>query len=222
MGGCGWRFKAFGAWCGLALVFSSALTLAEVGKWRAPDVEVNKINPIRYDVDSVSKGGELFFRHCQGCHGYWGEGNGVIGPTLNGRPANLLRLAGNQSVGEFAWKIAEGRNDMPAFRSILSQTEIWQVVNFVESLENEIGSREQSPIVRRCAQCHGLAGRAIYEGWPNLADMTQREIADKLRAHRSQVIEDSAMSKVAFDLTDGEIEEAARFFSAPPSESSSD
>lgn len=182
--------------------------------WQAPDQAQAKNNPIRYDVDSVQEGKLLFAQHCLQCHGYWGEGNGIVGLTLNGRPANLLRLAGKQSPGAFAWKIAEGRGAMPSYRDSLSQDEIWHLVNFVESLENEVGSSGQPIVIRRCALCHGLAGQSVYETWPDLPSMTETEIVARLRAHRSGVVDDSTMDKVSFDLSDEEIQEAARYYSS--------
>jgi len=108
--------------------------------WRAPDTAIETLNPILYTVASVTKGKFLFEKHCQQCHGYWGEGDGIVGLSLNNKPANLLRIAGKKAEGEFAWKIAEGRGDMPGFRNTLSEEEIWNIVNFVQSLENEEGS----------------------------------------------------------------------------------
>lgn len=198
---------------GLLLAVTS-LAHAESEPWQAPAVEAEKPNPVRYDVDSVDAGKVLFARHCLQCHGYWGEGDGIVGLGSNNRPANLLVLAGEQSPGAFAWKIAEGRNTMPSFRGTLSEQEIWHVVNFIVSLENEVGSAEQSRVVQRCALCHGLAGQAIYEQWPDLPTMSQQEIEAKLFAHRSGIIADSTMSKVTFDLTDEEIKEAARYYSS--------
>lgn len=112
--------------------------------WEAPVEAQQQINPLRYDVDSVSAGQNLFVQHCQRCHGYYGEGNGVVGATLDQKPANLLRLSGKQEAGAFAWKIRQGRGEMPAYRDVLSETEVWQIVNFVASLENEEGSLDNS------------------------------------------------------------------------------
>jgi mono/diheme cytochrome c family protein len=115
--------------------------------WRVPDAAIETLNPILYTVESVVKGKTLFEQHCQQCHGYWGEGNGVIGLSLDKRPANLLRIAGKKAEGEFAWKIAEGRGEMPAFRNKLSDDDIWNIVNFVQSLENEEGSSD--PVAKK-------------------------------------------------------------------------
>ncbi len=198
----------------VGLCFFVPVSFAADTSWQASTSAAAETNPIRYDVESVTQGKLLFAQHCQACHGYWGEGDGVVGLSLANRPANLLRIAGKQTVGEFAWKIAEGRNVMPAFREVLSQEDIWHVVNFIESLENELGSEDQSIVVRRCVMCHGLAGEAFYEEWPDLPQMSQQEIENKLFAHRSGVIADSTMAKVTFDLTDEEIKQAAEYYSS--------
>lgn len=108
--------------------------------WEVPLEAQQQENPIRYDVDSVARGRQLFEQHCQRCHGYYGEGNGIVGATLDQKPANLLRLSGKQMEGAFAWKIRQGRDQMPSYREVLSDTDIWHIVNFVASLENEEGS----------------------------------------------------------------------------------
>ena len=133
-----------------AFVLSLALPACAENKnsktpWRAPDAAIETLNPIPYTVESVDKGSALFAQHCQQCHGYWGEGNGVVGLSLDKRPANLLHVAGKKAEGEFAWKIANGRGSMPGFRGKLSDEEIWHIVNFVQSLENEEGSTD--PVV---------------------------------------------------------------------------
>ena len=108
--------------------------------WVVPEEEQSRENPVRYDVESVSTGKALFEIHCQSCHGYYAEGTGIVGAVLNKMPANLLRLSGKQSEGAFAWKIVEGRGEMPSFRNQLTEKEIWYLVNFIASLENEAGS----------------------------------------------------------------------------------
>lgn len=108
--------------------------------WDVPtEAELTK-NPVRYDVHSVRAGRALFEIHCLACHGYYAEGTGIVGATLDKRPANLLRLSGKQSEGAFAWKIAQGRGEMPSFMNKLSERQIWYIVNFIASLENESGS----------------------------------------------------------------------------------
>jgi mono/diheme cytochrome c family protein len=37
-------------------------------------------------------------------------------------------------AGDLAWKIAEGRGPMPGWKDWFSDTEIWHLVNFIQSL----------------------------------------------------------------------------------------
>jgi mono/diheme cytochrome c family protein len=43
-------------------------------------------------------------------------------------------MAGHHPDGDIAWKIANGRGPMPAWKETLSQKDIWHLTNFVQSL----------------------------------------------------------------------------------------
>ena len=45
-------------------------------------------------------------------------------------------MAGQHPDGDFAWKVANGRGAMPAWKEILSERDIWHVVNYIQSLEH--------------------------------------------------------------------------------------
>ena len=97
-----------------------------------------QINPIPPNGDSVTAGRTLFMTHCASCHGETGKGDGPIGLTLNPRPADLTLHAvpGVHTDAQlFEW-ISDGfpGSRMPAFRSILSDTDRWNLVNFIRTL----------------------------------------------------------------------------------------
>ncbi|MDH3371688.1 MAG: cytochrome c, partial [Gammaproteobacteria bacterium] len=56
------------------------------------------------------------------------------GKALKPKPANLVAMAGGHSDGDYAWKIENGRGPMPGWKSALTQNQIWDVVNYVQSL----------------------------------------------------------------------------------------
>jgi mono/diheme cytochrome c family protein len=68
------------------------------------------------------------------CHGENAEGNGPAATVLTPKPANLKKMSGTHSDGEFAWKIENGRGPMPAWKNILSENQIWDIVNYIQSL----------------------------------------------------------------------------------------
>jgi len=102
--------------------------------WEAPPGETDRQNPVPADDTSIARGRKLFEKHCVVCHGPEGRGNGVAAAGLNPKPADLVKMAGHHSDGDIAWKIANGRGPMPAWKETLSQDQIWHLTNFVQSL----------------------------------------------------------------------------------------
>jgi copper transport protein len=105
---------------------------------RPPSVENAQANPIPPNSDSIATGGSLFVTNCVPCHGVSGKGDGPVGLTLNPRPADLRQHAipGVHTDAQlFEW-ISDGfpGSRMPAFRSVLSDTDRWNLVNFIRTL----------------------------------------------------------------------------------------
>jgi mono/diheme cytochrome c family protein len=102
--------------------------------WMAPQEAAAKRNPVPADTASISRGKKLFATNCVVCHGPGGRGDGPAGAALNPKPVDLTKMAGQHSDGDFAWKIANGRGPMPAWKSVLQENQIWDLVNFIQSL----------------------------------------------------------------------------------------
>jgi mono/diheme cytochrome c family protein len=51
------------------------------------------------------------------------------------RPPDLAQMAGHHPDGDFACKIETGRGDMPGFKRKLKPKEIWDLVNYTQSLK---------------------------------------------------------------------------------------
>jgi mono/diheme cytochrome c family protein len=47
-------------------------------------------------------------------------------------------MAKSHKDGEFAYKIRKGRGDMPAWEIVLSETDIWNLVNYIKNLDEEL------------------------------------------------------------------------------------
>ncbi len=91
-------------------------------------------NPVPSTSTSIAKGKASFQAQCVACHGPEGLGNGPAAAGLNPPPANLKTLAGTRPDGVWYFTITNGRGVMPAFQASLSETERWNVVNFLRSL----------------------------------------------------------------------------------------
>ncbi len=130
------------------LVIGSAATLNAEGNhkgdhgmahWAAPKAAAARINPIKSDQASINRGKQTFFQSCSSCHGATAMGDGPVGANLNPSPTNLTIMAGNHPDGDFAWKIANGRGPMPAWKTVLNENQIWDLVNYIQALENPNG-----------------------------------------------------------------------------------
>jgi copper transport protein len=101
-------------------------------------VEIAQINPIPPNSQSVAAGQNLFTTHCVLCHGESGNGDGPVGLALNPRPADLRQHAipGVHTDAQlFEW-ITNGfpGSQMPPFKTTLSDTDRWNLVNFIRTL----------------------------------------------------------------------------------------
>ena len=89
------------------------------------------------ETDSLSgdhaSGGEIFARHCAGCHGPQGKGDGymMLGPD----PANLTRPStSQQSDARLLRTIHEGKPNMPSWKLLLSEEESRAVLAYIRTL----------------------------------------------------------------------------------------
>jgi mono/diheme cytochrome c family protein len=112
------------------------------GHWSAPPEAAKRVNPIPRNKASMERGKKLYQTHCAVCHGPDGKGDGPAAAGLSPRPTNLVQMAGHHSDGDFAWKIANGRGAMPAWKGVLSENDIWDLTNFIQSFGKQPHSHE--------------------------------------------------------------------------------
>ena len=93
-------------------------------------------NPIPRSPESIARGRQLFAQDCAVCHGAEGRGDGAAAAALPQRPKDLSRIAPPPIFpdGVVAFRIINGVRMMPAFKSTLSENEIWDLLNFIRSL----------------------------------------------------------------------------------------
>ena len=85
----------------------------------------------------TSAGANLFQTDCIACHGEHGHGDGPASPALNPPPANLVKLSQASADNFLFWKISTGVDGtaMPAWKGVLSEEQIWQVLAFIRTLK---------------------------------------------------------------------------------------
>lgn len=107
----------------------------------APPAEyAGKTNPLAKDAAAIENGKRLYAANCASCHGEKAMGDGPAANSLNPKPMPLA--AEMKSLGDdyLYWRIAEGgafspfTSAMPAWKKILREEEIWQVIAFMHTL----------------------------------------------------------------------------------------
>ena len=81
----------------------------------------------------VAKGEKVFVRHCAGCHGSEGEGDGYL--LLGPEPANLTRpTTKKKSDVMLLQTIHEGKPNMPSWKTRLSEADSRAVLAYIRTL----------------------------------------------------------------------------------------
>ena len=120
------------------LIASALVALSEEQskeKWSAPATEAQKKNPIAANESSRAAGQKIYSKTCAMCHGKTGDADGPAVIELNIHPAKLSdpKLA-TESDGSLFWRITTGKKPMPAYGKRLSETDRWNLVNYVRTL----------------------------------------------------------------------------------------
>jgi len=92
-------------------------------------------NPLKGNVSSIADGKKTYTTYCVVCHGDKGKGDGVASAGLSKPPADHSSVAvQRQSDGAIYWKMSEGNSPMPSYKSSLTVTQRWQLVDYIRTL----------------------------------------------------------------------------------------
>ena len=96
-------------------------------------------NPVAATEKSIDSGRKLFQQYCRPCHGADATGNGPLAPK-DMLPANLVDddWAHGPTDGDIFANIRNGigpKFDMKSWKSRMTTEEIWNVVNYLRSIE---------------------------------------------------------------------------------------
>ncbi|MEO8230175.1 MAG: cytochrome c [Chloroflexota bacterium] len=126
---------------GLILVLAGALSVTG-GSSGAP-----LTNPIPNTVSSVERGGVVYQATCARCHGVDAIGGGPDAGSTQVRPPNLRSGHVNQHTdGQIYEWISNGLpGGMPARASTLSETDRWNLVNYLRSINGQAPGASAAP-----------------------------------------------------------------------------
>lgn len=106
-----------------------------------PTEYASKTNPLKGNAQAADAGKTVFATNCASCHGDTGHGDGAAGAALDPKPDNLVNTVAQTSEPYMFWRISEGgwmepfKSSMPAWKGVLSEEQIWQVITYIETLK---------------------------------------------------------------------------------------
>jgi mono/diheme cytochrome c family protein len=107
-------------------------------KWLSPAPTAAKKNPMARTQESIAAGQKIYSKTCTMCHGKSGDADGPAVIELNIHPAKLSDpKMGTESDGSLFWKITTGKKPMPAYGKRLSETDRWNLVNYIRTLPKQ-------------------------------------------------------------------------------------
>jgi mono/diheme cytochrome c family protein len=127
----GWTFA-------LAVILAAPLAAQNPGG----SAEGKKMkNPVASSPESIKAGQQAFQKNCRFCHNADAKGNGPMAPEGT-HPPNLTddQWDRGSTDGEIFLVIRDGAGpkfDMKGYKSKMSETDIWNVVNYLRSLQGK-------------------------------------------------------------------------------------
>jgi mono/diheme cytochrome c family protein len=104
-------------------------------KWLSPAPSAAKKNPVASTQNSIAAGQKIYSKTCVMCHGKTGDADGPAVIELNIHPARLSSSELTaESDGALFWKITTGKKPMPAYGKRLSDTDRWNLVNYIRTI----------------------------------------------------------------------------------------
>ena len=115
------------------IALGAGVVVFSFGGWTAA-AKVKKLqNPVPSTPEALAEGKNIYLAHCARCHGVTGDGKGDKTDQLSVAPADFRDAHKWIGVtdGEFYWQVTKGKDPMPSYEDSLSETQRWQVVDYV-------------------------------------------------------------------------------------------
>jgi mono/diheme cytochrome c family protein len=119
-----------------AVLLLSASLVAQPKPWTVPANFKSMKNPVAKDDASTKAGKTLYDKNCSSCHGKAGLGDGVKARALKTFPGDFSKAEyQDQTDGDHFYKTKTGRGEMPKYEGKLSDTDIWNTVNYMRTFK---------------------------------------------------------------------------------------
>ena len=91
-------------------------------------------SPLPATLPMLKRGKERYEVYCSVCHGYTGEGDGIITQRSNMKPKNLHDVR-NYKIGNIYDVVTNGRNTMKGYRHQIPVEDRWAISAYVKALQ---------------------------------------------------------------------------------------
>lgn len=121
----------------VVFVTATGFNFIQTKPWPVPDKAAKASNPLKADAATIAAGKSLWSVHCASCHGKTGLGDGSKAAQLKTQPDDFSKAAfQNQSDGSLFYKVVEGRDDMPAYKKKIPDTDdVWSLVVYMRTMK---------------------------------------------------------------------------------------
>ena len=105
--------------------------------WEVPAEARAVPNPVEATPEALAAGADLYKKHCLMCHGEGAKGDGPATKFMKPAPPDMTTAGtkARMTDGEIFYKMTTGKRPMPPMNRKLSETERWQVVHYVRTLQ---------------------------------------------------------------------------------------
>jgi mono/diheme cytochrome c family protein len=110
-----------------------------------PIADVRRPNPVKPTPESIASGKKIYGYDCAICHGEDGVGKTSAGKQMKIPDLTDPALQKQRTDGEFFYVIKNGRNEMPLEGDRAKTDEMWDLVNYVRTLEKKKAATEEKP-----------------------------------------------------------------------------
>lgn len=120
------------------MLFCFNRVCAQPRKFPTPPSADTMRNPLKENASATLEGKKIYIQYCVACHGSKGKGDGVAAPGLLKPPADHTSdFVQKQKDGALFWIITEGNNPMPTYKTTLTATQRWELVNYIRTLAKQ-------------------------------------------------------------------------------------
>lgn len=117
----------------------SPKTLEQPHNFNISPEQKERKNPLRFTDVSVEEGKKIYASQCAMCHGAKGEGNGDLASQIKITPPDFTKagVLDKRTDGEVFAILNQGSPTMPGQGERMTDTQKWEVVNFLRFLEGK-------------------------------------------------------------------------------------